>query len=110
MRVHDFNADNGEFAVESIRRWWQNLGRTRYATPRRLTITAERGGSNGARVKLWKRELQRFADETVCCEIDPNIYPKAVLVSEQEMQAINLTRAEFHGEWNYTIAPNQQHT
>jgi hypothetical protein len=44
----------------------------------------------------------------ICCEIDPNLYPKGVQVSEQEMQAINLTRAEFHGEWNYTIAPKQQ--
>ena len=115
-------------------------------------------------MKLWKRELQRFANETgllitvthlppgtskwnkiehrlfafitqnwrgkplvshavvvqlisatttetglqICCEIDPNLYPKGVQVSEQEMQAINLTRAEFHGEWNYTIAPKQQ--
>jgi Rhodopirellula transposase DDE domain len=158
------DADTGAFAVESIRRWWQKLGQARYPTARCLTITADCGGSNGARVKLWKRELQRFADETglsitvthlppgtskwnkiehrlfafitqnwrgkplvshavivqligatttetglqVCCEIDPNLYPKGVQVSEREMQAINLTRAEFHGEWNYTIAPNQQ--
>jgi hypothetical protein len=158
------DADTGAFAVESIRRWWQKLGLARYPDARCLTITADCGGSNGARVKLWKRELQRFADETglsitvthlppgtskwnkiehrlfafitqnwrgkplvshavivqligatttetglqVCCEIDPNLYPKGVQVSEQEMQAINLTRAEFHGEWNYTIAPNEQ--
>jgi hypothetical protein len=44
----------------------------------------------------------------VQCEIDANLYPKGVQVTDQEMQAINLTRAEFHGEWNYTIAPNQQ--
>jgi hypothetical protein len=160
----DIDADTGAFAVESIRRWWQKLGLARYPDARCLTITADCGGSNGARVKLWKRELQRFADETglsitvthlppgtskwnkiehrlfafitqnwrgkplvshavivqligatttetglqVCCEIDPNLYPKGVQVSEQEMQAINLTRAEFHGEWNYTIAPNEQ--
>jgi hypothetical protein len=158
------DADTGAFAVESIRRWWQKLGQARYPAASCLTITADCGGSNGARVKLWKRELQRFADETglsitvthlppgtskwnkiehrlfafitqnwrgkplvshavvvqlisatstetglqVCCEIDPNLYPKGVQVSEPEMQAINLTRAEFHGEWNYTIAPNQQ--
>lgn len=158
------DADTGAFAVESIRRWWRKLGLARYPDARCLTITADCGGSNGARVKLWKRELQRFADETglsitvthlppgtskwnkiehrlfafitqnwrgkplvshavivqligatttetglqVCCEIDPNLYPKGVQVSEQEMQAINLTRAEFHGEWNYTIAPNEQ--
>jgi hypothetical protein len=159
------DADTGAFAVESIRRWWQKLGQARYPDASCLTITADCGGSNGARVKLWKRELQRFADETdlsitvthlppgtskwnkiehrlfafitqnwrgkplvshavivqligattietglqVCCEIDPNLYPKGVPVSEQEMQAINLTRAEFHGEWTYIIAPNQQH-
>jgi hypothetical protein len=44
----------------------------------------------------------------VCCEIDPNLYPRGIQVSDAEMQSINLTRAEFHGEWNYTIAPNQQ--
>jgi Rhodopirellula transposase DDE domain len=44
----------------------------------------------------------------VCCEIDATLYPKGVKVTEQEMQAINLKLAEFHGEWNYTIAPNQQ--
>jgi hypothetical protein len=44
----------------------------------------------------------------VCCEIDGNLYPKGIQVTEQEMQAINITRDEFHGEWNYTISPNQQ--
>ena len=158
------DADTGAFAVESIRRWWQKLGQARYPKATRLTITADCGGSNGAKVRLWKRELQRFANETglaitvthlppgtskwnkiehrlfafitqnwrgkplvshqviveligatttetglqVSCEIDGNLYPKGVQVTEQEMQAINLTRAEFHGEWNYTISPNQQ--
>src|ERR1700722_1697777 len=158
------DADTGAFAVESIRRWWQELGQTRYPNAKSLTITADCGGSNGARVKLWKRELQRFADETglsisvthlppgtskwnriehrlfafitmnwrgkplvshqvivqligatttekglkVCCEIDGNLYPRGVEVSDEEIQAINITRDIFHGEWNYTIAPNQQ--
>ena len=44
----------------------------------------------------------------VCCEIDGNRYPKGVQVTQREMQAINLSRDHFHGEWNYTIAPNQQ--
>ena len=52
------------FAVESIRRWWERLGRARYPEAGRLIITADCGGSNGARVRLWKRELQRFANET----------------------------------------------
>lgn len=158
------DADTAAFAVESIRRWWQKLGQARYPDATCLTITADCGGSNGARVKLWKRELQRFANETdlsitvthlppgtskwnkiehrlfafitqnwrgkplvsraviiqlisatttetglqVCCEIDGNLYPKGVQVTQQEMQAINLLRDDFHGEWNYTIAPNQQ--
>jgi hypothetical protein len=158
------DADTGAFAVESIRRWWYKLGRARYPDANCLTITADGGGSNGARVKLWKRELQCFANETglsvtvthlppgtskwnkiehrlfafitqnwrgkplvnhevivqlisatttetglqVCCEIDASLYPKGVKVTKQEMQAINLKPAEFHGEWNYTIAPNQQ--
>ncbi len=58
------DADTAAFAVESIRRWWQRLGKARYPKARRLTITADCGGSNGARVRLWKRELHRFADET----------------------------------------------
>jgi hypothetical protein len=58
------DADTAAFAVESIRRWWQQLGRARYPEAKRLVITADCGGSNGARVRLWKRELQRFANET----------------------------------------------
>jgi hypothetical protein len=158
------DADTRAFAVESIRRWWHGLGRARYPDASCLTITADCGGGNGARVNLRKRELRRFANETglsitvtqlppgtskgnkiehgrfafitqnwrgkplvsheviiqqisatitepglqVCCEIDASLDPKGVKVTEQEMQAINLKPAEFHGEWNYTIAPNQQ--
>ena len=158
------SADTGAFAVESIRRWWYKLGKARYPDATRLTITADCGGSNGPQVKLWKRELQRLANETglkitvahlppgtskwnriehrlfafitmnwrgkplvshqvivqliaatttdkglkVCCRIDRNLYPKGVAVSDAEFQAINITRDNFHGEWNYTIAPNQQ--
>jgi hypothetical protein len=57
------DADTAAFAVESIRRWWQKLGRARYPEARNLVITADCGGSNGARVRLWKRELQRFASD-----------------------------------------------
>ncbi len=158
------DADTGAFAVESIRRWWYRLGRARYPNATRLTITADCGGSNGPQVKLWKRELQRLANETgltimvthlppgtskcnkiehrlfafitmnwrgkplvshqvivqligstttetglkVTCEIDGNLYPRGIKVPDAEMQAINITRDEFHGEWNYSIAPNQQ--
>ena len=154
--------DTAAFAVHSIRRWWNEIGRTRYPRATRLLITADGGGSNGSRVRLWKRELQRLANEigidiavhhlppgtskwnkiehrlfsfisqnwrarplvsyrvivdlisatttntglTVACDIDQNLYPKGVVVSDAEMAALNITRHEFHGEWNYTIAPN----
>jgi hypothetical protein len=56
--------DTSAFAVESIRRWWNMMGREAYPEARRLLITADSGGSNGARVRLWKLELQKLADET----------------------------------------------
>lgn len=158
------DADTGAFAVESIRRWWYKLGKPRYPNANCLTITADCGGSNGPQLKLWKRELQRLANEIglkitvthlppgtskwnkiehrlfavitmnwrgkplvshqvivqligstttdtglkVCCEIDGNLYPKGIKVTDSEIQAINITRNDFHGEWNYTISPNQQ--
>jgi hypothetical protein len=55
--------DTAAFAVESIRRWWYALGAVRYPTATRRLITADCGGSNGNRVRLWKRELQVLADE-----------------------------------------------
>jgi len=56
--------DTAEFAVAAIRRWWQKLGRKRYGRAKRLLITADSGGSNGSRNRLWKLELQKFSDET----------------------------------------------
>jgi len=56
--------DTAEFAAGALRRWWQKLGRRRYAGARRLLVTADSGGSNGARSRLWKVELQKLADET----------------------------------------------
>jgi transposase len=55
--------DTAEFAVESIRRWWLEMGGAVYPRARRLLITADCGGSNGYRVRLWRRELQKLADE-----------------------------------------------
>jgi len=154
--------DTAAFAVHSIRRWWRDMGRARYPDATRLLITADGGGSNGSRLRLWKRELQVLANEigvaitvhhlppgtskwnkiehrlfsfisqnwrakplvsyrvivdliaatttktglTVCCEIDDNLYPKGLTVSDAEMAAINIARHDFHGDWNYTIAPN----
>jgi len=56
--------DTAQFAVNAIRRWLETMGRARYPSAERLMITADCGGSNGARVRLWKRELQTLADET----------------------------------------------
>jgi transposase len=56
--------DTAEFAVAAIRRWWQRLGRKRYADPKRLLITADSGGSNGSRNRLWKLKLQELANAT----------------------------------------------
>ncbi len=58
------SADTARFAVASIRRWWDELGRPQYPKARSLLITADCGGSNGARLKLWKWELQQLANET----------------------------------------------
>jgi hypothetical protein len=56
--------DTAVFAVESIRRWWRQVGADAYPSARRLLVTADGGGSNGSRLRLWKAELARFADET----------------------------------------------
>ena len=61
------NHDTAEFAVESIRHWWKEMGRFRYPAARRLLITADCGGSNGYRVRLWRVALQKFADESGLC-------------------------------------------
>ena len=57
------DADTGQFAVESIRRWWNKIGKAAYPGARRLLITADSGGSNGSRLRLWKVELARLATE-----------------------------------------------
>jgi len=57
------SCDTAAFAVATIRRWWLEIGRLRHPLATRLVITADGGGSNGSRVRLWKVELQRLADE-----------------------------------------------
>jgi transposase len=154
--------DTAEFAVESIRRWWQHMGAERYPEASELLITADGGGSNGYRLRLWKVALQGLANTTgltvrVChfppgtskwnkiehrmfsfislnwrgkplishevvvnligstrtrtgltirAALDTTAYPTGVKVSDEDLSKINLTRASFHGEWNYSIAPN----
>jgi len=67
--------DTASFAVRTIRRWWQVMGRARYPQAKELLITADSGGSNGARVRLWKWELQKFANATgkaiTVCHLPP---------------------------------------
>jgi Rhodopirellula transposase DDE domain len=156
------DAGTGAFAVESIRRWWHSMGKESYPEAKCLLIAADGGGSNGSRLRLWKLELEKFAQETglaisVChfppgtskwnkiehrlfsfitqnwrgrplvshevvvnliastttkkglkvrSVLDAGIYPKGIKVTDKELKNINMTKAAFHGEWNYTIAPS----
>ncbi len=156
--------DTASFAVESIRRWWANVGKPLYPHKTKLLITSDGGGSNGVRNRLWKKELQQFSNETglavtvahlppatskwnkiehrlfsyisinwrahpltsletiiellsntktahgltVSAVIDKNLYPVGVKVSDAEMSQLNITRNEFHGDWNYTLAPQSR--
>ena len=153
--------DTAEFAVESIRRWWKMCGQQLYPNARQLLITADSGGSNGARTRLWKQKLQEFANEAqlaitvahyppatskwnklehhlfsyssinwrakpltsletiielishtttkeglrVTAVKDRHAYPTGINVSDAEMDALNISRDTFRGEWNYTIRP-----
>ena len=154
--------DTSAFAVQTIRRWWFSMGRQRYPQAKQLLITADGGGSNGHRVRLWKLELSRLAHETgleiqVChfppgtskwnkiehrlfsfitmnwrgrplishevivqliantktrsglkvrSEIDANLYPKGLVISDAEFAKIKLELDPFHGEWNYSLRPS----
>lgn len=155
--------ETAEFAVESIRRWWQHIGSTLYPTSEQLLIMADGGGSNGVRNRLWKQQLQQLANETglaiTVCHLPPatskwnkiehrlfsyisinwrgkpltsleliielishtkteegltvtavkdaNSYPIGIKVSDEDMDMLNITRDPFHGDWNYTIQPQQ---
>ena len=154
--------DTASFAVSTIRRWWFAMGEDLYPDARELMIMADGGGSNGSRVRLWKLELQKLADELgipirvshfppgtskwnkiehrlfsyismnwrgkplvshetivnliaatttrkglkVRAELDSNLYQKGIKVTDEEFAAIRISRDEFHGEWNYSIAPS----
>ena len=155
--------DTAAFAVNAIRRWWRAMGKNRYPKKLKgLMVTADGGGSNGYRVRLWKIELQKLANElgvpiTVChlppgtskwnkvehrlfsfitinwrgkplrsfrtivqliagtttqeglivrAELDEKKYPKGVKVANTQLAEVNIFHHPFHGEWNYTIAPN----
>src|SRR5215469_1773341 len=156
------NCDTSSFAVHSIEEWWSFVGKEKYPQAKRLLITADGGGSNGYNRKLWKYELQRFANEsgieisvchfppgtskwnkvehrlfsrislnwqgvpledyetiiqligatktkkglTVKCQLDNTLYKKGIKITKNQMEQINLSKNDFHGEWNYTIKPN----
>ena len=156
--------DTARFAVEAIRRWWRKMGSKRYRNARRLLITADGGGSNGSRCRLWKIALQDLAAQLglaihVChfppgtskwnkiehrmfCHITQNWrgqplisheviinliahtttktglkiraaldrgrYPTGVAIAADELAAVNLKRADFHGDWNYTVLPTRK--
>ncbi len=151
--------DTAVFAVSSIRTWWEQMGKERYPSAKRIFITADGGGSNGSRTKLWKQQLEVFAKEAgleirvshfppgtskwnkiehrlfssitmnwrakplinlqtivnliasttndkglkVKAMADEKIYETGVKVTDEEYEKINITRDEFHGEWNYII-------
>ena len=155
--------DTAQFAVESIRRWWNEMGCSRYPNATRLLITADGGGSNGYRVRLWKSEIQALVNElgisiSIChfppgtskwnkiehqmfsfmsknwrgrpldslgtivnlisntttqkglkieAEIDDTQYEKGIKIGDDEMAKLNIERANFHGEWNYRIMPQE---
>jgi hypothetical protein len=155
------NHDTAQFAAASIRRWWSEMGSRRFPRASELLITADGGGSNSSRNRLWKRSLQELADEldltlkichfppgtskwnkiehrmfcfitknwrgrplttyevivnliastttktglVVRAALDSSNYDTGITVSDEELAALRLTRAKFHGEWNYTIKP-----
>lgn len=154
--------DTARFAAETLRRWWEEMGSKRFPRARKLPITADGGGSNGSRSRLWKMALQGLADAVglplsvshlppgtskwnkiehrlfchitqnwrgrplvshevivspiahttteagleVQAALDTNCYETGAKVSDEEMASLQITKADFHGDWNYTIAPN----
>jgi hypothetical protein len=156
------SSDTSAFAVAAIRSWWENEGKKAYPTAEYLYITADGGGSNGIRNRLWKSELQQFANDsgltlhvshlppgtskwnkiehrlfsyisknwrgkpleslyviislingtktktglTVKAVLDGNIYKTGIKIDDQELAKCNISKNSFHGEWNYSIAPN----
>ena len=157
------SSDTAEFATATIYRWWEAMGKEAYPEATDLVITADCGGSNGYRVRLWKLKLQELADKTgltisVChlppgtskwnkiehrlfsfismnwrgrplvsyeaiveligstrtdrgltvrCEIDEGTYEKGTKVSDDQLSNVNLELHSFHGEWNYTVLPEE---
>ena len=107
---------------ERGRGWREHLGCERYPDARSLTITADSGGSDSHRTRLWKVELQKLADAigpeivinlidgtttstglNVYAQLDDRPDPKRAEVSKEELAAVNIDRDAFHNDWSYTI-------
>jgi Rhodopirellula transposase DDE domain len=96
------SSDTATFAVDAIGRWFERQDRPKFADESKILILCDAGGSNGYRVRNWKRELQRrFADlygvEVMVCH-----YPS---VSDAEMAELNLACHRICPQWNYVISP-----
>ena len=87
--------DTAAFAVNSIRQWWRNLGRARYPNATRLLITADGGGSNGSRVRLWKRELRKLANELGLDIVVSHLPPPYQQVEQNRAPALLLHQPEL---------------
>ena len=90
--------DTGAFAVASIRGWWRSEGRSLYSQARVLLITADGGGSNGTRLRLWKLELQKFADETGLSISVCHFPPGTSKWNKVEHRLFSFISSNWHGE------------
>jgi transposase len=156
--------DTAEFASATILQWWRRMGAKRFPRATEILITADSGGSNGSRSRLWKIALQSLADRTglkvtvahfppgtskwnkiehrlfchitqnwrgqplvshdimvkligrtttskglkVKAALDPRCYPAGKKISDEELTQVNLRRAKFHGDWNYSVMPHKR--
>ena len=158
--------DTAEFAAHSILEWWLQMGSSRYPEANKILVTADGGGSNGSRNRLWKMELQKLSDVLgiditvshfppgaskwnkiehrlfsaisknwanqplesyevivnligsttaksktgnnlkVKAQLDTNEYIAGIKIPDELIGQINLSKASFHGEWNYMISPS----
>ena len=90
--------DTGEFAVASIRGWWRHEGKKIYPGARKILITADGGGSNGSRLRLWKLELQRLADQTGLCISVSHFPPGTSKWNKIEHKLFSFITSNWRGE------------
>jgi hypothetical protein len=117
--------DTSEFAVESISRWWETVGKHTFSNRGRIYITCDSGGSNGCRARMWKYQLQEFASRVgleievshfprgapttteleVICVRDDIEYKLARKVADEEFETISIVKIPPFEVWNYKITP-----